>query len=106
MKTIIVPILLLLVLFGCSNQREITLIENESAPLLKEFMDLNPKSRIQITDSSEPGQQLLLCVYVINKHNNEPIVDEEIETYHTNNDGEYNPTNPEDESTCKVKWKS
>jgi protocatechuate 3,4-dioxygenase beta subunit len=59
-------------------------------------------STISLAPADEPGQQLMLFGTVIDSQTGEPIPNTQVYLYHADATGEYNPSDPEDESTARL----
>ena len=57
---------------------------------------------MQITNSDEPGESLILCLTFVEKDSGNPLSDQRVHFYHTNTNGEYNPSVANDESTARL----
>ena len=55
-----------------------------------------------LASADEPGQRLMLKGTVVDSQTNEPIPDTKIHLYHADANGEYQPTDPNDESTARL----
>ena len=88
--------------FGCSIDRTIDVIDEDDQRLLDEFLELPEKSKVIIADDDEPGESLMICLTLINKENLAPLKNQDIYFYHTSAEGEYQPSDPSDESTARL----
>ncbi len=102
MKKLVALILTSLLYTHCSIDRNILPLNNIELERLETFKDFEPNNRIQISDESEVGQKLWLCLTFESKENNEPLINQKIQMYHTSSKGEYEPSNPNDESTARL----
>ena len=55
-----------------------------------------------LAHADEPGERLLINFAITDKQTNEPIQNAEVYLYQADTNGEYHPTDPEDESTAKL----
>lgn len=69
---------------------------------LDAFKNLESKSQVQITTEEEPGQPLWLCLTFVSKESKRPLENQKIHLYHTSTEGEYEPSNSNDESTARL----
>ncbi|GLR16533.1 hypothetical protein GCM10007940_11480 [Portibacter lacus] len=77
-------------------------LTNEEIESLEKFRDIDLSHQVQISDSSEKGQKLWLCLTFINQANQKPLSKQKIKLYHTSSDGQYDPADPNDESTARL----
>ncbi|HKJ27410.1 MAG TPA: hypothetical protein VJ965_07215 [Anaerolineales bacterium] len=59
-------------------------------------------STIVLAQADEPGQRLMLTGTVVDSQTSEPIPGTEIHLYHADANGEYQPSDPADESTARL----
>lgn len=59
-------------------------------------------STISLAPADEPGQRLVLFGTVVDSQTGEPIPQTQVYLYHADANGEYQPSNPEDESTARL----
>lgn len=84
---------LLIALFsGCSLNAK---TETISSPAVNDHI-------LRMASEDEPGQRLRLHGVVFDGQTQKPIPDAEIYLYHADANGEYLPTDPDDESTAKL----
>ncbi|WOD42192.1 hypothetical protein [Hwangdonia lutea] len=102
MKKLITIILLTMLHTHCAIDRNILPLNDIELETLEVFKDFEPKHQIQISDKNEAGQKLWLCLTFESKENNVPLINQKIQMYHTTSKGEYEPTNPNDESTARL----
>ena len=57
---------------------------------------------ISLVPADEPGQALSIQGYVLDAETNEPIPNAELYLYQVNAEGEYQPSDPSDESTARL----
>lgn len=99
----ILTLLFISVLFTqCSIDRTIQNLSQSEIQALRTFENLDNPNQLRISGINEPGQKLWLCLTFISKESQNPVINEEINLYHTSSDGEYEPKNPDDESTARL----
>ncbi|GAB5399499.1 MAG: hypothetical protein Aureis2KO_10840 [Aureisphaera sp.] len=86
----------------CAIDRTVSPLSEIEVEKLAVFQNLESKNKIQICDENEIGQKLWLCLTVVSKESEEPIINEEIKLYHTSTAGEYELTNPADPSSARL----
>ncbi len=91
---------------SCSIDRSIAPISSSEQEQLTLFQNLPDRHKVRIADAKEAGQKLWLCLTFISKENKEPLRDEEVYFYHTSTAGEYESTDPNDESTARLNGKA
>ena len=94
---------LILLSFGCKSDPDFLTVSNQETLDLNDFKKIESISRSTITKEDEPGEKLLLCLKYIDKENKKPLLNQEVKFYHTSDLGEYDPADPEDESTARLK---
>ncbi len=94
---------LILLSFGCKSDPGFLTVSNQETLDLNDFKKIESISRSTITKEDEPGEKLLLCLKYIDKENKKPLLNQEVKFYHTSDLGEYDPADPEDESTARLK---
>ncbi|WP_340065237.1 hypothetical protein [Ascidiimonas aurantiaca] len=77
------------------------LSQNEER-LLQEFRSLPITSNLIIADINEPGDPLNLCLTFTNAETREILPYQLVKFYHTSSVGNYEPTDPTDESTARL----
>ena len=87
--------------FGIADRTIISLDTNEKATL-NIFQNLPIEHKVKISSDSEPGEKLWLCLTFVNKENQSPVSNQEVHFYHTSTNGEYLPSDPDDESTARL----
>ena len=102
MKRIVILILMSLLLTQCAIDRTIPELTQSEIQTLRAFENLNNNNQVRISELSELGQKLWLCLTFISKETRNPLINEEIKLYHTSTIGEYEPTDPKDESTARL----
>ena len=94
--------LFILPLAQCSSPNETVFLDATEIERLQNFENLDSAHRVQISEEDEPGEKLWLCLQFVSKTNGEPLPDQYVHFYHTDSDGEYQPHNPNDESTARL----
>lgn len=89
-------------LCSCGIDRTIINASDHELKTLEYFQQLQNNHTLTITDENEPGTPLLLCLTFVNKFDKAPLKNQLIQLYHTSTDGNYNPVNPNDESTARL----
>lgn len=102
MKRTLTILLLTFLLAQCSIDRTIPTLSESELQTLSAFQNLNGQSQVQISEENESGQKLWLCLRFVSKETERPLIHEEIKLYHTSEEGEYEPSNPIDESTARL----
>ncbi|MCB0705518.1 MAG: hypothetical protein KDC34_09425 [Saprospiraceae bacterium] len=87
---------------ACSIDRTILPLDNIEIETLAEFKSLESQNQVQIAPENEPGQKLWLCLTLVSAENKEPLPNQKIHLYHTSSVGEYEPSDPTDESTARL----
>lgn len=77
-------------------------LNEEEVKDLEYFQSFQLENILRISDEDEPGQQLWLCLTFISKESKEPLANQNIHFYHTSSEGEYQPSNPNDETTARL----
>jgi protocatechuate 3,4-dioxygenase beta subunit len=86
----------------CSVDRTILTISKTETITLAEFQKLDSMSTLFITDDEEPGEKLILCLTFIDVDSKKIVSNQRVSFYHTATDGEYEPSNPNDETTARL----
>ncbi|MTI21466.1 hypothetical protein E1176_10595 [Fulvivirga sp. RKSG066] len=102
MKNSVFYMVVFTLLFQCSIDRSTPGLSNNEIKMLQDFGALNTESRVQIADSLEPGQPLWLCLTFVSKKTQEPLSDQKVSFYHTSSEGDYQPADPNDETTARL----
>ncbi len=102
MKHFISLILIAPMFLQCSVDRTIPVLSPSEEETFRAFENLEVTSAVQISHSQEPGQKLSLCLTFISKESQSPLVHVPIKLYHTSTLGQYDPANPNDESTARL----
>ncbi|TYA55287.1 dioxygenase family protein [Formosa maritima] len=99
---------LLITLFSCFlfmhcavDRTMVTITKNETI-ILEKFQNLDTINKVFITVKKEPGQELMLCVTLIDKDSKKPLANQQVSFYHTDTHGEYNPSISNNESTARL----
>ncbi|HBY68377.1 MAG TPA: hypothetical protein DEG69_11830, partial [Flavobacteriaceae bacterium] len=87
----------------CSIDRTVLVLDKTEFELLQEFKDFDTENQVQISNESEIGQNLWLCLTLVSKENNKPLINQKVDLYHTSSNGEYEPSDPSDESTARLR---
>jgi protocatechuate 3,4-dioxygenase beta subunit len=66
------------------------------------FIDNDNENIILLAPVDEPGQRLIINVTVTDKQTGDPIPTAEVYLYQANTNGEYHPSDPQDESTARL----
>jgi len=94
--------LLLPFAFQCTIDRSIPVLTEREWIQLEAYKSLQESSKLQIADDTETGQRLLLCLTFVSAQNDAPLRNQAVLLYHTTDSGEYEPRDPEDESTARL----
>lgn len=94
--------LIIFSLLACAPDRTITVLSDTENTRLQEFEQLSEVSHLQISKPEEPGEPLTLCGTLVRLEDGEPLAGERIHLYHATLAGEYEPTDPADESTARL----
>jgi len=86
----------------CSIDRTIPKLSQSEIQNLQAFENLNPKSQLRLSEITEPGQKLWLCLSFISRETKRPLIKEEISLYHTSAKGEYQAKDPNDETSARL----
>ena len=87
---------------SCSTDRTIAPLSQNEKALLQEFRSLPNTSNLTIANMNEPGERLKLCLTFINIETKETLPHQSVKFYHTSSTGNYEPTDPADESTARL----
>ena len=98
----IVVILSCLLLLQCSMDRAIAPISEYEIVNLEKFQMIGSASKVMIADEQEPGEKLLLCVTFLDKDSKKAWSNQKVSFYHTSTNGDYEPSNPADETTARL----
>lgn len=97
-----VKFLPLLLLLACGIDRDMAEMSEKDLVALRDYEQMVPSSKVQIADENEPGERLTLCIQFIDASTKVPIASKRIHFYHTDQDGEYEPSIPGDETTARL----
>lgn len=102
----LILIIFSLSIINCSIDRtiiEVSEVENNTLIL---FQKLPSKSVLKIASEDEPGEKLILCLTFIDKESRKNLSNQLVKFYHTSTNGNYEPTDPNDESSARLNGKS
>ncbi len=102
MKRIFTLLFMGILFTHCSIDRTVQYLSQSEIQTLSAFENLDNANQLRIAEINEPGQKLWLCLTFISKGTKNPLINEEIKLYHTSSNGEYEPKNPNDESTARL----
>ncbi|WP_250432395.1 dioxygenase family protein [Hanstruepera flava] len=102
MKRVVTILFLIFIFTRCAIDRTIQNISQSEIQTLSVFKALESHNKVRICGTDEPGQKLWLCLTLVSKENKRPLINEQIQLYHTSAIGEYEPKNPNDESTARL----
>ena len=103
MKRISLIILTVVSLTYCSAQdRTLTKLEDNELHQLEEYLGINSPHTVQIADDKEPGTRLIVCGTLVKKENGNPIPNQHILLYHTDNKGDYQPQIVDDVTSARL----
>lgn len=102
----LILIFLALFIFSCSIDRTILEISDNERAILATFQELPSKSILKITDEKEPGEKLILCLTYIDEESRKSLPNQLVKFYHTSTNGNYEQTDPNDESTARLRGKA
>lgn len=92
---------------GCnapsSQAQEIPSLTMEDQKLIEEYTNLETPHSLQLTTPEEPGEPLLLIGQVVDRKTGEPLPNCNSFLYHTDAEGEYDQTDPNDQKTSRIK---
>ncbi|HAA22068.1 MAG TPA: hypothetical protein DCR93_37720 [Cytophagales bacterium] len=86
----------------CSIDRTVAPLSLEEEEILATFQALDAAHQVQISPPDEPGQTLWLCLTLLVQESQTPLAQQSILLYHTSAAGEYQPEDPNDESTARL----
>ncbi len=92
--------------YSCKIDSSVKQLSDKEKSLLSEFQMMNEKNRLTIADETELGHKLFLCLKFVDKESKRVLKEQEIKFYHTSSIGEYEPANPNDESTARLSGKA
>lgn len=102
MKNLIAIVTVSLLLLQCSIDRTVPSLSTAEKRTLKNFQNLPDANLVKITSDNEPGEKLWLCLTLISKENRKALINQNIHLYHTDTNGDYMPSNLNDESTARL----
>jgi len=79
--------------------RTIVQISEAEKDVLNEYQHLDKKNKSYIADKKEPGKRLLLCLTFVNKAE---LLNQVVKFYHTSSSGNYEQSNPNNESSARL----
>ena len=91
---------------SCSIDRTIVNLSEVENNTLINFQRLHSKNILKITDNNEPGEKLKLCLTFVDKKSKKELPNQLVKFYHTSTDGDYEQTDPNDESTARLSGQS
>ncbi len=97
-----IMIIFFITLVSCAIDRTIGKVSGIENNTLNYFQKLQSKSRLYITDKNETGEKLQLCLTFIDKESKSILPDQLVKFYHTSTFGNYDQTDPNDESTARL----
>ncbi|QMU64927.1 MAG: hypothetical protein GKR88_11915 [Flavobacteriaceae bacterium] len=89
--------------YNCSEGQIIEKLNEEEKRLLETFKSLSDSASLKMTTATEPGEKLMLCITFINKATAGVLTNQKVLLYQTNKNGAYEPSDPEDQTTAKIK---
>lgn len=87
---------------SCSIDRNFPLISSEEEKILSEFKKLDDENIAIIANEKEKGKRMVLCLTYKEKNTSEIIKNQRVLFYQATNNGEYEQTDPNDESTARL----
>ncbi|NNE29839.1 MAG: hypothetical protein HKN16_09390 [Saprospiraceae bacterium] len=94
--------ILSLSLIQCSIDRSTQSLSDSELKILNQYKLFKPENNLSISPENEPGQKLALCLTFLDKESKRLLKYQEVLFYHTSNTGEYEPSDPNDESTARL----
>lgn len=98
----IIVIISSVLFFQCAIDRTILPLTTAENISLIEFQKLDTINKLFITDDDEPGEKLILCLTFINADSKKALSNQQVKFYHTSKNGNYEPVDPNDESTARL----
>lgn len=95
--------ILCLLLVGCGFDRTIYPYSSEEENMLTAFENFPQRSQMIVVDEEEPGVRLNLCLTFVNKETGASLNDRQVSLYQTDDEGNYDATDPDDESTARLR---
>lgn len=86
----------------CAVDRTINSLSDDDIINLEAFQNLDISHRDIIADDTEPGEQLQVCATFVNRESKTALANQKISFYHASTEGEYEPTDPNDDSTARL----
>ncbi len=86
----------------CSVDRTIPSITDNETISLEKFRKMDSINKVVIANEKEPGERLILCLTFIDKASKKVLSNQRVSFYHTSTDGEYEPSNTNDETTARL----
>ena len=86
----------------CSVDRTIAPVTKTENINLAAFQKLDTVNKLSIAENDEPGEKLTLCLTFIDKASKKALSNQRVSFYHTSTEGEYEPSNPNDETTARL----
>ncbi len=102
MKNLFIVMGLSLFFMHCAPDTTMHALTSEEVKTLEAFQQLTTAHRVRISEESEPGQKLWLCLTFVDQSTGAPLSNQAVHLYHTNAEGEYAPTDPDDESSARL----
>lgn len=102
-KGFIWKLLISLLLFSnCAPDQTILPLNDDEVKILESYENLKSENQVRLCHESEPGERLLLCLKFISKESKKPLRNQLVKLYHTSSSGNYEPSDPNDESTARL----
>jgi len=102
MKFSLVLLLFTGLICSCTIERTVLPMNEEEEGLLQSFQALDGDHQPVIAGEREPGERLWLCLTFVAKSDGEALVGKRVRFYHTSASGDYEPSDPSDESTARL----
>ena len=102
MKYLLMLTSLSLLLWQCEIDRTISSLNTDEQEALLSFQSLPDANQVYTTPDNEPGEKLWICLTVTSKESGKPLSNQSMYLYHTNAEGEYQPSDVSDESTARL----
>ena len=87
---------------ACQVDRTIHPISEKNNYRIRGYKNLPTRCKIKIASDEEPGDRLVICGKLIWKDDKRPLKNRLVHFYHTDQSGDYRPTNPNDEKTARL----
>jgi hypothetical protein len=101
-KKLIAILLMSFLLTQCSGDKTFPYLTQKEIEDLKSYESLEDIHQVQISNSKEAGKELWLCLEFVSESDKSPLKNQKIKLYHTSSEGEYDPSDPNDESTARL----